>query len=82
LNQRDRCHILIAAFAEGIMKAAAMAQTTGTETRVPEHRQAGLPAEQAPDLADLAKQEQYRQAYRVQQARRSCPGCGDDGTLF
>jgi len=33
-------------------------------------------------LSDPQKQELYWQAYRLQQARRSCPGCGDDGILY
>jgi len=33
-------------------------------------------------ISDPQKQELYRQAYRLQQARRSCPGCGDDGVLY
>jgi len=30
---------------------------------------------------DLAKQEEYRLAYLEQLRRRSCPGCGDDGSI-
>lgn len=37
-----------------------------------------LTPDQLRDLDDPRKQEQYRLAYRLQQARRSCPGCGDD----
>jgi hypothetical protein len=29
-----------------------------------------------------SQQQQYRQAYRLQQTRRSCPGCGDDGSTY
>ncbi len=41
-----------------------------------------LTPDQVRDLSDSAKQEQYRAAYRLQQARMSCPGCGDDGVLL
>jgi hypothetical protein len=34
------------------------------------------------DIPDPQEQELYWQAYRLQQARRSCPGCGDDGVLY
>lgn len=44
--------------------------------------QESLTPEQSSDLADAAKQEEYRQAFLLQQQRRSCPGCGDDGSLF
>ena len=33
-------------------------------------------------ISDPQTQELYWQAYRLQQARRSCPGCGDDGVLY
>jgi len=41
-----------------------------------------LTPDQVRDLSDPAKQEQYRAAYRLQQARMSCPGCGEDGVLL
>lgn len=34
------------------------------------------------EISDPQKQELYWQAYRLQQARRSCSGCGDDGALY
>ena len=43
---------------------------------------AALTPEQRRNLADQKLQEQYRQAYAVQQARRSCPGCGESGLVF
>lgn len=36
---------------------------------------------QHPDLADAAKQEQYRLEYLRQLRLRACPGCGDDGIV-
>ena len=42
------------------------------------NEQMGLMPDQLRDLTDPRKQEKYRLAYRLQQARRSCPGCGDD----
>jgi hypothetical protein len=33
-------------------------------------------------LSDPKIQEQYRQAYNLQQARRSCPGCGESSLSF
>lgn len=41
-----------------------------------------LSFEQLADLWSPEKQEEYRRAYLRQQARRTCPGCGDDGSLF
>lgn len=32
--------------------------------------------------SDNATQEAYRQAYLEQLRRRSCPGCGEDFTIF
>ncbi|MEK6248952.1 MAG: hypothetical protein N2C12_12285 [Planctomycetales bacterium] len=34
------------------------------------------------DIPDPHEQELLWQAYLLQQARRSCPGCGDDGVLY
>jgi hypothetical protein len=41
-----------------------------------------LTTEQRQVLSDPKIQEQYRQAYSLQQARRSCPGCGETGLSF
>jgi hypothetical protein len=41
-----------------------------------------LTPEQVRNLRDPNIQEQYRQAYSLQQARRSCPGCGESGLPF
>src|SRR3989304_2103196 len=41
-----------------------------------------LTSGQLRELSDPEKQEQYRLAYRLQQARRSCSGCGDDVVIF
>jgi len=41
-----------------------------------------LTREQLRDLNDAEIQEQYRRAYCLQQARRSCPGCGEYGLSF
>ena len=38
-----------------------------------------LTRQQLADLSDPEKQEQYDRAYLLQQARLTCPGCGDDG---
>ena len=38
-----------------------------------------LTGKQLADLSDPQVQDQYEQAYFLQQARRACPGCGDDG---
>jgi hypothetical protein len=38
--------------------------------------------EQLQQLGNPEIQEQYREAYRLQQARLSCPGCGEYGVLF
>ena len=40
-----------------------------------------LTAQQRLELSDPRTQEEYRQAYRLQQARLSCPGCGETGFL-
>ncbi len=37
----------------------------------------GLTSEQLRNLHDPKIQEQYREAYRLQQERLSCPGCGE-----
>lgn len=34
------------------------------------------------NLGNAETQEKYWHAYFVQQRRRSCPGCGDDGAFF
>jgi len=47
-----------------------------------ENQGAELTPEQHEELDDPDKQEQYRAAYLVQQARTLCPGCGDDGLIF
>jgi hypothetical protein len=39
------------------------------------------PADNA-QLADAELQERYRQEYLAQLRRLSCPGCGDDFTVF
>jgi hypothetical protein len=46
----------------------------------PDHRPAEekLTGTQLAALASPEIQEAYRRAYLLQQARRSCPGCGDD----
>ena len=41
-----------------------------------------LSSEQTRKLSDPEIQEQYRQAYRLQQTRLSCPGCGEYGVSF
>jgi hypothetical protein len=41
-----------------------------------------LTLEQHRSLCDPQIQEQYRQAYQLQQVRRSCPGCGESVQLF
>jgi hypothetical protein len=41
-----------------------------------------LTSEQLRNLSDPNIQEQYRQAYRLQQARLSCPGCGEYSLSF
>ena len=41
-----------------------------------------LTSEQLRNLSDPEIQEQYREAYRLQQARLSCPGCGEYGLSF
>ena len=41
-----------------------------------------LTSEQLRDLCDPRIQEQYQEAYRLQQSRLSCPGCGDGGLLL
>jgi hypothetical protein len=43
---------------------------------------AALTPEQRRNLADPAIQEQYRREYSIQQARRSCPGCGESSLSF
>ncbi len=45
-------------------------------------RQESLTPGQVRELSDPEKQEQYRLAYRLQQARRLCPGCGEDAVIF
>ena len=41
-----------------------------------------LTLEQRRNLCDPNIQEQYRQAYRLQQSRLSCPGCGETSLSF
>jgi hypothetical protein len=43
--------------------------------------QESITTEHSNELADAAKQEEYRQAFLLQQRRRSCPGCGDTEIL-
>jgi hypothetical protein len=65
---------------EGAMGTKEVAEKTGT-TKLPSvespHKIPTL--KQRQDLSDATVQERYWQAYRLQQARRSCPGCGDSG---
>ena len=42
---------------------------------------AETPADEA-QLADAELQERYRKEYLAQLRRLSCPGCGDDFTVF
>jgi hypothetical protein len=42
----------------------------------------GLTSKQLRNLHDPEIQEQYREAYRLQQARLSCPGCGEYAMSF
>jgi hypothetical protein len=48
--------------------------------------QAVKPSHPAPEekksFPDSERQAQYWEEYRLQQARRACPGCGDDGVLY
>ena len=39
-------------------------------------------ADDAKQAEDEDQQEQWRKAYILQQRRRNCPGCGDDGEVF
>jgi hypothetical protein len=58
-------------------------RTSSSNSELPvnlEHE--NLSPERTAELADDAKQEEYRQAFLLQQQRRNCPGCGDDGSLF
>jgi len=57
-------------------------QSLGCGAAAAEIVQEKLTPDQLRDLSDSAKQEQYRAAYRLQQARMSCPGCGDDGSVL
>ena len=57
-------------------------QQTGGNISIGRNQQKGLTPGQLCDLSDAKKQEQYQQAYRLQQARLSCPGCGDDGMSY
>ena len=43
---------------------------------------ASLTPEQRLVLSDQKLQEQYRREYSIQQARRSCPGCGESNLTF
>jgi hypothetical protein len=60
------------------MDAEQIAQSLPANAPSASDQQVNLTPNQLRDLADPRKQEQYRLAYRLQQARRSCPGCGDD----
>jgi hypothetical protein len=42
----------------------------------------GFTLDQLQQLGNPEIQEQYREAYRLQQARLSCPGCGEYGMSF
>jgi hypothetical protein len=59
-----------------------IAPEPGEVTPILGSQQESSTPEQLRELSDPRKQEQYRLAYRLQQARRSCPGCGDDGVMF
>jgi hypothetical protein len=54
------------------------------EVKVPGENgvQGGLTSEQLRNLQDPKIQEQYQEAYRLQQQRLSCPACGEYGVLF
>jgi hypothetical protein len=41
-----------------------------------------ITSEQLQQLGNPEIQEQYREAYRLQQVRLSCPGCGEYGMSF
>lgn len=70
----------------GNQRKTTNAMTSISENTVqhPEPQQNGQPEEEMlsdDELAALANpklQEDYRRAYLLQQARRSCPGCGED----
>ena len=38
--------------------------------------------QQLADFENFTLQEEYRRAYLLQLKRQSCPGCGDEGSLF
>ena len=57
-------------------------QSSAPEMLLPDSTREMLTPDQLRDLADAAKQERYRAAYRLQQARLSCPGCGDAGAIL
>jgi len=54
----------------------------GTDQESEQAEAEPLAPEQLADLWSPEKQQEYRRAYLRQQARRACPGCGDDGSLF
>jgi len=64
------------------MDTQQVAQEPGAATPILGSQRESSTPEQLRELSDPKKQEQYRLAYRLQQARRSCPGCGDDGVMF
>jgi hypothetical protein len=57
-------------------------QELSANTTLESTPQGGLTDKQRLDLDNPKIQERYKQAYRLQQARRSCPGCGDNGLMF
>ena len=52
------------------------------ETNPKEPLDQALSEKDLQDLADPEKQAEYRKAFAEQMRQRSCPGCGDDGTLL
>jgi|LSQX01.3.fsa_nt_gb hypothetical protein len=67
---------------ETIMDAEQIEQSHSANAPSASDQQASLTPDQLRDLADPRKQDQYRLAYHLQQARRFCPGCGDDGVVY
>ena len=64
------------------MRAIQIEDETGTKVPGDGGAEERATSEQRRNLCDPNIQEQYWQAYRLQQSRLSCPGCGDDGRLF
>jgi|LSQX01.3.fsa_nt_gb hypothetical protein len=67
---------------ETTMDAEQAKQSPSGNAPAASKQQMNLTPEQLRDLADQRKQEEYNLAYRLQQARTSCPGCGDDVREF